>query len=170
VAARSRVVSARQQLQRTGVRAPFDGVVSERKASAGDTVQVGKELLKVIDPRSMRFDGLVSADRMSELKIGQTVSFRVNGYTQGDFTGKVRRIDAEAAMQLSMLFRLWSGLGIATVMTGMNIMLAVLHQAVGAVLVASVAWAAQHIGSRSGTQIPVSNRPVLLDELRPAAH
>jgi RND family efflux transporter MFP subunit len=96
VAAKSRVVSARQQMQRTSVRAPFDGVVSERKASVGDTVQIGKELLKVIDPRSMRFEGLVSADRMSELKTGQTVSFRVNGYTQGDFIGKLRRIDAAA--------------------------------------------------------------------------
>jgi len=96
VAAKARVVSARQMLARTGVRAPFDGVVSERKASAGDTVQVGKELVKVIDPRSMRFEGLVSADRMSELKIGQNVSFRVNGYAQGDFAGKVRRIDAAA--------------------------------------------------------------------------
>ena len=96
VAARARVVSARQMMQRTGVRAPFDGVVSERKASAGDTVQIGKELLKVIDPRSMRFEGLVSADRMGELKVGQTVSFRVNGYAQGDFLGKVRRIEATA--------------------------------------------------------------------------
>ncbi|MDP1902342.1 MAG: efflux RND transporter periplasmic adaptor subunit [Rubrivivax sp.] len=96
VAARSRAVSARQQMARTSVRAPFDGVVSERKASVGDTVQVGRELVKVIDPRSMRFEGLVSADRMLELKVGQGVSFRINGYTQGDFAGKVRRIDAAA--------------------------------------------------------------------------
>ena len=96
VAARARVVSARQQLQRTLVRAPFDGVVSERKASVGDTTQVGKELLKVIDPRSMRFEGLVSADRMGELQLGQPVAFRVNGATPGEFGGKVRRIDAAA--------------------------------------------------------------------------
>jgi RND family efflux transporter MFP subunit len=96
VAAKSRVVAARQQMQRTGVRAPFDGVVSERKASAGDTVQIGKELLKVIAPSSMRFEGLVSADSMSELKLGQVVRFRVNGYGQGDFAGKVQRIDAAA--------------------------------------------------------------------------
>ncbi|MFO1220741.1 MAG: efflux RND transporter periplasmic adaptor subunit [Burkholderiaceae bacterium] len=96
VAARARVVSARQMLQRTEVRAPFDGVASDRKVSAGDTAQIGKELLKVMDPRSMRLEGLVSADRMHELQIGQRVSFRVNGYPQGDFTGTVRRIDAAA--------------------------------------------------------------------------
>ena len=48
----------------------IDGVVSERKASVGDTASVGKELVKVIDPRSMRLEGLVSADRLNELKLG----------------------------------------------------------------------------------------------------
>ena len=94
VAARARVVSARQMLQRTEVRAPFDGVVSGRLVSAGDTAQVGKELVKVIDPRSMRLEGLVSADRLHELKVGQKVAFRINGYPQGEFAGTVRRIDA----------------------------------------------------------------------------
>jgi RND family efflux transporter MFP subunit len=96
VAARARVVSARQMMHRTEVRAPFDGVVSDRKVSAGDTAAAGKELVKVIDPRSMRFEGLVSADRMHELKVGQRVSFRVNGYPHNDFDGTIKRIDAAA--------------------------------------------------------------------------
>ena len=96
VAARSRVVSAQQQLRRTEVRAPFDGVVSERKASVGDTAAVGKELVKVIDPRSMRFEGLVSADRMGDIKVGQRVAFRVNGVDGVEFGGKVQRVDAAA--------------------------------------------------------------------------
>jgi membrane fusion protein, multidrug efflux system len=96
VASRSRVATAQQQLRRTEVRAPFDGVVSERKASVGDTAAVGKELAKVIDPTGMRFEGLVSADRMHELKVGQAVSFSVNGFPDVQFSGKVRRIDASA--------------------------------------------------------------------------
>ena len=96
LAARARVASARQQLTRTEVRAPFDGVVSERKTSAGDTAQVGKELVKVIDPTSMRFEGLVSADRMHEIQIGQKVGFRINGYPGADFSGLVKRVDAAA--------------------------------------------------------------------------
>lgn len=94
VAARSRVVAARQQLQRTVVRAPFAGVVSERKASAGDTAQIGKELVKVIDPRSMRFEGLVSADRLADIRVGQAVSFRINGFSDQAFSGRVERLDA----------------------------------------------------------------------------
>ena len=95
-AARTRAVLARQQLQRTLVRAPFDGVVSERKVSAGDTAAIGKELLKVIDPTSMRFEGRVSADRISAVKIGQPVSFRINGYGEQAFQGVVKRIDPSA--------------------------------------------------------------------------
>ncbi len=96
-AARARVVTARQQMARTELRAPFDGVVSERKVSVGDTVQVGREIVKVIDPQSMRFEGTVSADRLSELKLGQAVSFRVNGISDpAEFKGTLQRIDAAA--------------------------------------------------------------------------
>jgi membrane fusion protein (multidrug efflux system) len=95
-AARTRAVLARQQLQRTLVRAPFDGVVSDRKVSAGDTAAIGKELLKVIDPTSMRFEGRVSADKISAVKIGQPVSFRINGYGEQQFQGVVKRIDPSA--------------------------------------------------------------------------
>lgn len=96
VAAKARAVSARQQLQRTEVRAPFDGVVSERKVSPGDTALVGKELVKVIDPASMRFEGLVVADKATGVKVGQKVSFRVNGYADQLFSGSVKRVDVAA--------------------------------------------------------------------------
>lgn len=96
VAAKSRVSTARQQLNRTLVRAPFDGVVSDRKVSAGDTASIGKELMKVIDPRSVRFEGKVSADRISSVKVGQQVAFTINGYGAQEFRGIVKRVDPAA--------------------------------------------------------------------------
>ncbi len=95
-AARSRSATARQQLSRTVVRAPFDGIVSERKVSAGDTATIGKELVKVIDPNSMRFQARVSADEIANVKLGQKVNFRVNGYGEQQFAGIVKRIDPAA--------------------------------------------------------------------------
>lgn len=95
-AARSRSATARQQLSRTVVRAPFDGIVSERKVSNGDTANIGKELVKVIDPNSMRFEGRVSADSIATVKVGQKVNFRVNGYGEQQFAGIVKRIDPAA--------------------------------------------------------------------------
>ena len=96
LAAKARVVNARQQLQRTEVRAPFDGVVVERKVSVGDTVQVGRELLKVMDPRTLRLEGRVSADQLREVRTGQTVRFSLNGYGAQRFEGRVQRVDAVA--------------------------------------------------------------------------
>jgi membrane fusion protein (multidrug efflux system) len=95
VAAKARLVAANLQMQRTSVRAPFAGIVSERKVSAGDTAQIGKELVKVIDPSSLRFQGLISSDMVTTVKVGQAVSFTINGYDQ-QFVGKVRRVDPAA--------------------------------------------------------------------------
>ncbi len=95
-AAKARVVAARQMLERTQVRAPFDGIVSDRKASPGDTAQIGKELLKVLDPRSMRFEAMVSADEVGAVQPGQSVVFRVNGYGNEEFPGRVRRVNPAA--------------------------------------------------------------------------
>lgn len=95
-AAKTVAVQARQQLQRTQARAPFDGIVSDRKVSAGDTAQIGKELVKVIDPNSMRFEGLVSADTVGQIEAGQRVVFRVHGYADREFVGKVMRVNPAA--------------------------------------------------------------------------
>jgi len=94
--AKARAVLARQQLQRTEIRAPFDGIVSGRQISHGDTAQIGKELIKVIDPSSMRFEGLVSADAVGQIKLGQKVHFRINGYPGQLFNGVVKRISPQA--------------------------------------------------------------------------
>jgi len=95
-AARTRVVTARQMLARTEVRAPFDGIVSDRKVSAGDTAQVGKELLKVIDPSSLRFEGFVSADSVGEVRTGQHVWFKIHGFDEREFIGTVTRVNPSA--------------------------------------------------------------------------
>ncbi len=96
-AARTRVVTARQQMERTEVRAPFEGLVSNRKVSAGDTASVGKELMQVIDPASMRFQGRVSADSIGEVAAGQSVHFRIQGFGEVDFAGIVTRVNPAAS-------------------------------------------------------------------------
>ncbi len=94
--AKARLVEARQQLERTAVRAPFDGAVAIRKTSAGDTAQIGKALMVVIDPSSMRFEGFIAADQVGQVKVGQQVNFKVNGYQDQRFDGVVERINPAA--------------------------------------------------------------------------
>jgi len=96
LAAKARVATARQQLERTEVRAPFDGVLASRKVSAGDTATMGKELVQVIDPASLRLEALVPAERVGELRVGQAVKVRVQGVEPAEREGRIRRIDSVA--------------------------------------------------------------------------
>ena len=65
------------------------------------------------------------------------------------FSRKVKRQGRRASIAIHSAFGLQMLLGIATVETGMNIVMAALHQAVGASLVAAVAWGA-HVYGRNG--------------------
>lgn len=64
------------------------------------------------------------------------------------FARKVKPIDRRASIAIHSAFGTQILLGIGTVATGMNIVMAVLHQAVGALVVASVAWGA-HVHGRT---------------------
>lgn len=104
--ARARLVEARQQMEKTDVKAPFSGVVATRKVSAGDTAQIGKGLMVLIDPASIRFEGYVAADRVGQVKVGNKVTFKVNGYSGQFFSGTVERINPlanESTRQVQLL-------------------------------------------------------------------
>ena len=107
--ARARVVESRQLLEKTEVRAPFEGVVAARIVSAGNTVQVGMELIKVLDIGTMRFEGMIAADEVGKVSPGAKVHFRVNGYPGREFEGTVERINpvaSEATRQVQVLVSL----------------------------------------------------------------
>ena len=90
--ARARLASATDQLEDTRVRAPFDGVVSEREVDAGDVVQVGAALFTIVDPRSLRLEASVPADQIGRLRAGTPVEFRVTGQDRG-ITGRIERVN-----------------------------------------------------------------------------
>ena len=64
------------------------------------------------------------------------------------FSRKVKPIDRRASIAIHGAFGLQILLGIATVETGMNIVMAALHQAVGASLVAAFTWGAHAYGRK----------------------
>ncbi|WP_284123924.1 COX15/CtaA family protein [Parerythrobacter aestuarii] len=64
---------------------------------------------------------------------------------------KVRPLDRRASIAVHSAFGTMVLLGIATVMTGVNLWLAVAHQLTGALLVIATAWAAHAIGTARRT-------------------
>ena len=89
----ARLANASKQLDKTAIRAPFAGVVSERQANAGDVLQLGNPAVSVVDPGSLRLEATVPVSALSVLKIGTEVDFGVSGYEGKSFTGRVERIN-----------------------------------------------------------------------------
>jgi membrane fusion protein (multidrug efflux system) len=94
--AQARLTAAQQQVDRTFIRAPFDGIVSERPVNAGDVVQPGTAVVTVVDPRSMRLEASVPAEQLASVHVGAPVRFSVAGYPGRTFTGRVDRINPAA--------------------------------------------------------------------------
>lgn len=90
--ARARLASAAKQLEDTRVRAPFDGIVSERQTDAGDVVQVGAALYTIVDPRRLQLEAGVPATDVGRLEVGIPVEFTVTG-SDRRVTGRIDRIN-----------------------------------------------------------------------------
>ncbi|RKH05543.1 efflux RND transporter periplasmic adaptor subunit [Corallococcus sp. CA047B] len=91
--AQARLKLAQDQLGRTKVTAPFTGVVSERQVHSGDIVQPGAPLFTVVDPATLRLEASVPAAQLDQVKVGTQVDFRVNGYADRAFQGRVALIN-----------------------------------------------------------------------------
>jgi len=82
---------ARLNLERTEVRSPVDGRVSDRTVRLGDYVAAGKPVLAVLDTASFRVDGYFEETRLRGIHPGQSVEIRVMG-EDGVLHGHVQSI------------------------------------------------------------------------------
>jgi RND family efflux transporter MFP subunit len=94
--ARAQLANVTQQLDKASVQAPFTGVVSQRQVSAGDVVSPGTALFTVVDPGSMQLEASVPAEALSQVRVGMAVEFRVNGYPNRSFAGRITRLNPTA--------------------------------------------------------------------------
>jgi len=86
------------------IRAPISGVVSKRHVQAGEKLAPDMAVYSIVNLAEMILEAQVPASEIPRVKVGQEVSFRVEGYAQRDFHGKVARINpATEAGSRSML-------------------------------------------------------------------
>ena len=89
-AAVARATLARKALADTVVRAPFDGVVSERLVSTGDYVTRGTKVASVMRINPLRVELTVPAQYIAAVSVGRSVSFSIDAYPGRTFEGRVR--------------------------------------------------------------------------------
>lgn len=83
---------ARIALADTVIRAPLSGVVSRRHVQAGEKVAPDMPVFTIVNLRQLTLEAQVPASEVPRVKIGQEVQFKVDGFQQREFAGKVARI------------------------------------------------------------------------------
>jgi RND family efflux transporter MFP subunit len=78
------------------VHAPFAGIVAKKMANAGEKVQVDSPLFALVDLGRMEIEAPAPASEIPSIKPGQAVTFRVDGFGERDFEGRVERINPTA--------------------------------------------------------------------------
>jgi RND family efflux transporter MFP subunit len=97
-AVRAQVSAAETRVAKTMIRAPFDGVVAARFASAGDRVENmgGGPMFRVVDTSVLDLTVNVPSARLGELAVGQELTFTSDAVPGRTFAGKVAHINPTA--------------------------------------------------------------------------
>jgi RND family efflux transporter MFP subunit len=82
---------ARLNLERSQVKAPFDGAVAERIASVGDYVAIGAPMVKVVKTDPLRLRMQVPERESTAVRVGQAVRVTVEG-SSDSHSGRIARI------------------------------------------------------------------------------
>jgi len=91
-AAQARAGLAAKMLGDAQIRAPFRGVVAERRVTLGDYLSAGQTLLTLVDASTLRLEIAVPETAISQVSAGRPVSFQVASYPDRDFSGRVARL------------------------------------------------------------------------------
>jgi membrane fusion protein (multidrug efflux system) len=97
--AKARLANAQRNLDNTTLKAPYDGIVSERQVNAGDIVAPGAPMFTIVDPSTMRLEGSVPADQLGAVRLGANIKFGVTGYPRKSFVGTISNIYPSADPQ-----------------------------------------------------------------------
>lgn len=102
--ARAEADRARQALEDSELRAPFDGVILARLARTGETVSAGQPVLRLADLRTVSVELGVPDRVVTRMRIGQEIPIRVSALEYTNFTGRVSEVGA-ATQPGSRLFK-----------------------------------------------------------------
>jgi RND family efflux transporter MFP subunit len=90
--AKAALTQARTSLEYTRIRAPFDGVVTEKKADAGALASPGMPVFTVEDVRRYRLEATVNEGDLQHVRTGQPVLVVIDALGDAELKGKVTQI------------------------------------------------------------------------------
>ena len=95
-AADADLVAARKSLGDAVLVAPFSGIVSLRHAQPGERVALDAKVVSIVDLSRLQLEASVPPAAIGQVKVGQAMSFRVEGFGERGFAGRIERINPAA--------------------------------------------------------------------------
>jgi RND family efflux transporter MFP subunit len=92
-AAEAQLSLARIALEYATVTAPFDGTVAGRMVHPGGKVEIGSELIGLVDLSQLELQAPAPSHEVPSVRLGQVARFRVDGFGDRVFEGRVERIN-----------------------------------------------------------------------------
>lgn len=87
------VEAARLAVQNATLKAPMDGIISERSVRPGQTVQQGAALFTIVDLDKLELNASAPVGSSAQLAKGQAVTITIEGLPNRTFEGVVDRIN-----------------------------------------------------------------------------
>jgi RND family efflux transporter MFP subunit len=87
---------ARKALGDATIRAPFTGIIAKRAVNLGEKVSIDTPIAQIVDLSHMELEALVPVAEIPAVSVGQEIAFRVDGFGNREFKGKVERINPSA--------------------------------------------------------------------------
>ncbi|WPC03573.1 efflux RND transporter periplasmic adaptor subunit [Pseudomonas benzenivorans] len=94
-ARRASLALARARLDKTQIRAPYDGLLGLRQVSPGDYLEAGQDIvnLEVLDP--LKLDFRVPQKAVGQVRPGQVVEIRLDAFADEVFHGRISAINPQ---------------------------------------------------------------------------
>ena len=92
-AAEADLVMAQKSLGDSVLVAPMNGIVAQRHAQPGERVPLDAKVITVVDLTRLELAASVPAANIAQVRVGQSVGFRVDGFGEREFSGRIERIN-----------------------------------------------------------------------------
>jgi RND family efflux transporter MFP subunit len=83
---------AQLELERTKIRAPFAGIISDIKVSPQENISAGRELFTLVDISQIKVQAKVLESEIGKMKVGYEASLRFSAYPGKTFKGHVEAV------------------------------------------------------------------------------
>jgi len=83
---------ARMELEKTKIRAPFSGIITQIKVAPGETISAGQDLFTLVDVSQLKIEAKILETEIGKIKEGREADVRFSTYPGRIFKGKVAAI------------------------------------------------------------------------------